>query len=61
MTNEELDREIERAARNAKKVASLAAENERTARDVPAVLSTSTGASPTRHAQAPRTPYAVRG
>ena len=61
MRNEELDREIERAARNAKKVASLAAENERTARDVAAVLSTSTGASPTRHAHAPRTPYAVRG
>jgi hypothetical protein len=59
MTNEELDREIERAARNAKKVASLAAENERTARDVAAVLSPSTETSPTRHA--PRNPYAVRG
>jgi hypothetical protein len=39
MTNEELDREIERAARNAKKLASLAAENERTAHAVAAVLS----------------------
>lgn len=59
MTNEELDREIERAARNAKKLASLAAENERTAHAVTAVLSTSMGTSPTHHA--PRTPYAVRG
>ena len=33
-------------ARGGEKVASLAAENERTARDVAAVLSTSTGASP---------------
>ena len=40
MRNEELNREIERAARNAKKVASLVAENERTARDVAAVLNT---------------------
>ncbi|MBX7193328.1 MAG: hypothetical protein K1X94_14835 [Sandaracinaceae bacterium] len=38
MRNEELSREIERAARNRKKLAALEAENERAAKDVAALL-----------------------
>ena len=40
MSNEELSREIERAARNRKKLAALAAENERAAKDVATALGT---------------------
>ncbi len=41
MTDEELNREIQRAERNAKKLAALQAENERDRRDMAAVLSPS--------------------
>ncbi len=57
MSNEELSREIERAARNRKKLAALAAENERAAKDVAAVLAIPL---PTAPPSVRRHPAAVR-
>jgi hypothetical protein len=58
MRNEELSREIERAARNRKKLAALEAENERAAKDVAALLG---GAPVAATLPTVRPPYAVRG
>lgn len=57
MTNEQLDREIERAARNTRKLAALTDEHERSARET--ATPGAADARPVPHA--PRTPYAVRG
>ncbi|MBN8612257.1 MAG: hypothetical protein J0L92_16805 [Deltaproteobacteria bacterium] len=60
MDDRELNREIERAQRNAKKLAALQAENERTTAEVAALLGTPPSAAlptPTPY----RPTYALRG
>ena len=60
MRDEELNREIERAQRNAKKLAALSAENERAHSEAAALLGPSPTESPPT-ATPHRPNYAVRG